>query len=358
MPCGADLAQYDHVCGRFVLKEKEETILAFCDEDQEYASLMTEYMERQKNMPWTLHSYTDVGRLMEQEKGVDILVVAESIYCDELKELQPKRLIVLNESGMIRNRNLRYVDKYQQADQVVRELLAIYLEVATQVLPRLRVDGSMIFLGFFSPVHRSLQTSYALTMAHILAKEHKTLYLNFEYLAGRQELLADMQTRDLADLLYFMNAEKDKFSLRMQSIVRRVGKLDYVPPMKYGQNLLSITAKEWLQFFKKLQECAEYDFVVMDLSECLQGLFDILRICQKIYTCVSEDRGGIDKLMQYEKVLEMYSYEDILEKTIRCQLPRFRHLPSDFSYYTRGELTEYVEEQVREFMKGGTWEGG
>ena len=55
-----------------------------------------------------------------------------------------------------------------------------------------------------SRVHRCMQTSFAITMSLMLAKKHSTLYLNFEHYAGISELLPDMQTLDLADLLYFL----------------------------------------------------------------------------------------------------------------------------------------------------------
>ena len=158
------------------MKETKEIILAFYDGDEEYASQMTEYMERQKNLPWCIHTYTEMNKLIEQEKGVNILLVAESVYCEELKELQPERLVVLNESGIIRDRNLRYINKYQQADQVVKELLVFYLEIVPQVLPRLGPEGNSIFIGFFSPVRRSYQTTFALSMAQLLSGEHRTLY--------------------------------------------------------------------------------------------------------------------------------------------------------------------------------------
>ena len=333
------------------MKEAKEIILAFYDGDEEYASQMTEYMERQKNLPWSIHTYTELNKLIEQEKGVNILLVAESVYCEELKELQPERLVVLNESGIIRDKNLRYINKYQQADQVVKDLLVFYLEIVPQVLPRFGPEGNSIFIGFFSPVRRSYQTTLALTMAQLLSGVHRTLYLNFEYFAGAQELVPDIETRDLADLLYFLNADKETFSLRMQSMVKQIGMLDYVPPMKYGQNLLSVTAKEWIQFIRKLQEIGSYEFILMDLSECMQGLFDILRSCHRIYTVTGEDKVGADKLLQYEKLVEQYSYDDILSKTIRCQIPRFRHLPIGLEYYTRGEMAEYAKTQISEFLK-------
>lgn len=333
------------------MKQEKEVVLALCDGEEEYARLMTEYMQHQENLPWVIHTYTDVGKLLETEKEVDLLVVAESTYQDELATLRPRRMVILNESGIVRNKEMRYINKYQQADHVVRELLAVYLEIATQVLPRLGTEGNTCFIGFFSPVRRCMQTPFALTMAQLLAKEHKTLYLNFEYFAGNQELLADAQTRDLADLLYFLNAESEKFSLRLQSMVVPIGPLDYVPPMKSGQNLLSVTVKEWITFLKKLQELGTYRYVVMDLSECMQGLFDVLRVCRQVYTVTMEDRAASDKLTQYEKVLEQYSYEDVLKKTRRCILPRIRYLPADLQGYDRGELAEYVSDQIRDFQE-------
>ena len=345
--------QHFDECGRFVLNKTEEVVLTLCDAEEEYAGLMTEYMEKQKNLPWHVRTYTDVKKMMEAERETDIMLVAESVYCDEIRELEPKRLIVLNESGIIRDRTLRYINKYQEADQVLREILAIYLEIASEVLPRIGETGKTVFVGFFSPVRRCMQTTFAMTMAQLLAQEHKTLYLNFEYFAGNQELLPDLQTRDLADLLYFLNADKDKFSLRLQSIVRQVGELAYIPPMKSGQNLLSITAKEWLFFFQKLQEEGEYEYVVMDLSECMQGLFEILRSCRKVYTVTGEDKPASGKLIQYEKLLEMHSCEDILAKTVRLTLPRIRQLPERLEFYGRSELADYVKEQLKELMKEG-----
>lgn len=333
------------------MKGSEEVILALCDGDEEYAGLLSEFMQRQEHLPWSVHTYTDIGRLLAQEKEVDMLVVAEASYQEELKGLPAKRMIVLNESGIVRDKNLRYVNKFQRADHVLRELIAVYLEICTQVLPRLGMEGKTKFIGFFSPVRRCMQTPFAITMSKLLSRDYKTLYLNFEYFAADQELLADAQTRDLADLLYFLGAENDKFALRLQSMVGKLGLLDYIPPMKSGQNLLGITPKEWLTFLQRLQELGEYEFIVMDLSECMQGLFDVLRACYRVYTITMEDRAASGKLTQYEKLLEQYSFDDVLQKTLRCRLPKIRHLPAELEYYDRGELADYVEEQIRELLQ-------
>lgn len=329
------------------MKEGEE-VMVLCDPEEEYAQLMTEFLKKHKELPWKIRTYTSVDDLLHTEKAaVGLLVVSETAYSEELQSIQTPRIIVLNESGVVRWENVCYVDKYQQADEVVREILQLYIEVADKCPPRLRRKTDTVFLGNYSPVHRCMQTSFALTMSQLLAREHSVLYLNFEHYAGIAELLPDMQTLDMADLLYFLNAEKDKFLLRMQTICRHVGNLDYIPPMKSGQNLLTITAAEWMKLLQKIEELGGYEYVILDLSESTQGLFDILRMCKKIFTLTRDDRIAKSKLLQYEQLLSLCEYGDVLDKTRRLNLSHIQRLPEELEQLTRGDLAELVSDLLK-----------
>lgn len=322
--------------------------MVLCDPEEEYAQLMTEFLKKHKELPWKIRTYTSVADLLHTEKGaVGLLVVSEAAYSEELQSIQTPRIIVLNESGVVRWENVCYVDKYQQADEVLREILQLYIEVAGRYPPRLRRKTDTVFVGNYSPVHRCMQTSFALTMSQLLAREHSVLYLNFEHYAGIAELLPDMQTLDLADLLYFLNADKDKFLLRMQTICRHVGNLDYIPPMKSGQNLLTITAAEWMKLLQKIEELGGYEYVILDLSESMQGLFDILRMCKRIFTLTREDRIAKSKLLQYEQLLSLCEYGDVLDKTKRLNLSHIQRLPEELEQLTRGDLAELVNDLLK-----------
>lgn len=334
------------------MKEKTEKVMALCDTEEEYAQLMTEYLKKQKNLPWVLHTYTNVEELLKEEKGeISMLVVAESAYCEEMQLLAPERFVVLNESGVMRWEKLFYVDKYQEAEEVLKYLLCVYMEVADVQLPRMSRGCKTVFIGNYTPVRRCMQTSFALTMSQLLAQEHRTLYLNFEHYAGTAELLPDMQTLDLADLLYFLNAEKDKFRLRMRTILKHKGNLDYVPPMKSGQNLLTVTQVEWLGLLQKIEELGEYEYVILDLSESMQGLFEILRMCKKVYTLTAEDRIAKSKLLQYEQILSLYEYGDVLEKTMQLELPHIRRLPEELEQLTKSDLADLVRKLIEELQQ-------
>ena len=332
------------------MKEQDRKVMALCDTEEEYARLMTEFLKRYKDLPWELHTYTSVEELLlrEQHQSLSMLVVAESTYTEEIKKLQPGRLVVLNESGMLRINELHNVDKYQQAEEVLKCLLSIYMEIADVQFPRLRKNSKVVFIGNYSPIRRSMQTSFALTMSQLLAQEHRTLYLNFEHYAGITELLPDVQTFDLADLLYFLNAEKDKFYLRMQSMLHHKGKLDYIPPMKSGQNLLTVTSAEWQGLLQKIEDTGEYEYVILDLTESMQGLFDILRLCKHIFTMTCEDRISRSKLLQYEQILSLYEYEDVLGKTKHLNLSHIRRLPEELEQYTKGDLADMVKELLKD----------
>lgn len=336
------------------MREKACKVLALCDTEEEYAQLMTEFMRKQKNLPWELHTYTNVDTLLGTEQsGLAMLVVAESAFRQELRGLAPGCLVVLGESGVMRWEDISYVDKYQEAEEVFRQLLGVYMEIADIQLPFLRTNRKTVFIGNYSPVHRCMQTSFAITMSLMLARKHSTLYLNFEHYAGISELLPDMQTLDLADLLYFLNAQKDKFRLRLQTILKHKGALAYVPPVKSGQNLITVTPQEWLGLLERIEELEEYEYVVLDLGESMQGLFEILRMCRHVYTLTREDRIARGKLLQYEQVLALYEYGDVLGKTKRLSLSHIRKLPEELEQLTKGDLADLVKGLLGDLEEGG-----
>ena len=120
------------------MRESDGKVMALCDTEEEYAQLMSEFLRRHKDLPWELHTYTSVKELLEREqyRPIVMLVVSESAYTEELQKLRPDRTVVLSESGVLRWEELPCVDKYQQAEEVLRYLLAVYMEIADTLLAR------------------------------------------------------------------------------------------------------------------------------------------------------------------------------------------------------------------------------
>ncbi len=80
----------------------------------------------------------------------------------------------------------------------------------------------------------------------------------------------------------------------------------------------------------------------------MQGLFDILRLCSRVYTLTKEDRIAQGKLLQYEQILALYEYGDVLGKTRRLSLSHIRKLPEELELLTKGDLAELVKGLIQE----------
>lgn len=325
-------------------------ILVLCDREEEYTRHMSEYLKARKEIPWKIHTYTEADGLKEFARStpIELLVVAESTYQDDMRNLPVEKIVLLNESGVVRWGNIRNINKYQQAENVYREILSEYVETMQEPLVRLAEASNTRLIGFFTPVHRSLQTTFALTMGQMLAVKYRTLYLSFEYCAGIGELLPDVRTKDLADLVYFLNTDKEKFLLRMQTMIMKKGQMDYIPPARAGVMLPTIRTEEWIELLTRIVGSGEYDYIILDLSESIQGLLEILRMCFKIFTLIGDDRFSRGKLAQYERLLAMSECEDIIARTSKYRPPRFRRIPEEVELFTKGDMADYVRRIVGE----------
>ncbi|MCR5477331.1 MAG: hypothetical protein K6E92_06905 [Lachnospiraceae bacterium] len=330
-------------------------VLYLCDREEDYLEALTEYLRRREEIPWTIKSFASTEDLMDSEAELEdgYLLMEEGAFREMETRPVCARVALLSDRSAPAAEPAQ-IDKYRSAEDVVRELLEVFDPGPVLVSggPFLKTRKRVRIIGIYSPVHRCLKTTFALTMGQILAERARTLYLNFESYAGIQELAVGIHDKDLADMLYFLTADTAYFRARFGAMVRRIGALEYIPPMRASQNLLQISREEWLEFLGKLSELEMYDYILLDLSESMQGLFDILRRCSRVYTLFREDRISKAKLLQYEQLLELYAYADVLGKTEKLKTPVISKLSLEAEQYTRGEFAGFVRRQVQELEKG------
>lgn len=49
--------------------EQKEAVMVLFDREEEYARLLSEFLRRQKELPWEIHTYTKMEELLEREKN-------------------------------------------------------------------------------------------------------------------------------------------------------------------------------------------------------------------------------------------------------------------------------------------------
>jgi hypothetical protein len=339
--------------------------MAICDTEEAYAYRLAEYVIEKGRawgnksgwFPYNIHLFTEVEKLksvMGQEQ-IAVLLIAESaleLLEEDYRTWQDVRILVLQENEGRKKENLCYISKYQSPDTILQSVLDSVADISDWTASEAATDLDVKLIGMYSPIKRCLQTSFALTLGQVLAKKHRVLYLNFEYYSGLGRLLRREFSADMMDVMYYFRCAKEKLAMRLPSILQNVGGLDYIPPMQSPLSIGEVEGNEWALLCRELAGIGEYEYILLDLDDGMNGLFDLLKQCWKIYTIVREDSFAAAKMNQYEQVLQLNELEEIAEKTVKCRFPVFQRLPSDLEMMTRGELAEYVRSIVEKDIYG------
>lgn len=322
----------------------EKNILAVCDLEEKYALKLMEYLKLHKGVPFEVQAFTLVDKLMDYGvyHHIDILLVSEKVVCDEMKELNVDQIFVLSEEKENVNEcGFRCIYKYQATENILREVMCYYAEVETPLHVNRFADKEVEIIGVYSPVKRTLKTSFAITLGQILAKESRVLYINLEEYSGFNSLMKKIYMSDMSDLLYYISQNRKNFIWKLASMVQSIGALDYIPPALSPLDIRRITGKQWVDFLDELRKC-DYDIVILDLGESVDSIFDILKECKRVYTPVKDDAVSCAKIEQYEALLRIMECEDIIKKTVKLSFSYLKGIEYGFENMVYGDLGKYV----------------
>lgn len=329
-------------------------VLAICDREEEYLYHMADYLEKKECFPFMVRAFTDTSQLIKflDKDHVELLLIAENAYDESVKGKVSGQVLLLNESGHEVEGVTENINKYQSSETIFRAVMNTYMGEGREIPRRIARGNKMKIIGNYSPIGRCLQTTFALSMGQILAKKHKTLYLNFESYSGFGHLLHREFEADIMDALYYFNGEKEKLAYKLDGLMESINGLDYIPPVLAYKNLQEITGEQWIELFREIERISDYEYLILDLSEQMNGLFDVLHECDQVFTIIKEDGIAEAKLRQYEALLQSMNYEAIAAKTKKWNPPIFHRLPSNMEQLTHGELATYVKKMIEEDIYG------
>ena len=325
-------------------------ILAICDKSQEYVNSLMSLFQKKKALPFEIYGFTDKEKLNEflQNRKLELLLITECQYEPSLKQKAIHKIIVLTEKRYTTIEEMTCICKYQAADSLYRSVMQAYSEEDNIVPLNQKENKTLQIIGVYSPVHRVLQTTLSLTMGQILAEQKKVLYINFECFSGFEQLMGKKFSGNLTDLLYFYKCDKEKLPYKLEGIVQELSGLHIIPPAGSYEDYESFQGMEWVSIIELFGKVGGYDIVLLDLSEQVRGLFQILDRCDKIYTVIKDERMAKAKLAQYELLLKRDDYGDIIAKTTKYELPIFKCLPSELERLNSCELALYAKKMLTE----------
>ena len=330
--------------GRTLLNNK---ILVIFDQEEEYAIRLAEYLKKKGASPFQIQVFTKKEMLLKylKKNEIAIFMIAEASYFEEADEIKVFCKILLVDRQICEIEGYHSIKKYQSSEKLWKEAIRLY---GMENVAIGSDNKKTKVIGIYTPIRRCLQTSFALLLGQILAKKKNILYLNFEPFAGYSRFNMNSCKEEITNLMYFISNAREKFYQHFQTSIRSVNGLDYIPPAFSFVDLSIITAEQWIKLIEMIISECSYDYVILDLSDNLQGLFQILENCDRVYTITRDDGISMAKINQYEKLLTELEHRGINEKTKKFKFPEFRNIPYEIEQLPFCELSKYTRIIVRE----------
>jgi len=313
------------------------------DTDYAYISKLGNYLSMNSTFPFVVNVCKTQEELIEMIKhhNSNLVLISEKDY-EKSRNLNCKELVILSEKKSGEIGNINYVNKYQNGEKIIKDILNLLAksESMGNIINR---KNSLKVIAFYTPIKRSLSTTMCIAMGQLLGKRTKTLYINFECFSGLKSLLKCDFQKNIGDLLYFMANHNSGFGISLSGVIENIEGLDIISSFENQSDLISVESQIWLDLLHNIECETDYEYVLLDLSDSVQGLFDILKVADKVITSVDNDEVAIFKLMKYEECLKVSGYEEVIEKTKKCNVPHQHRKNGEIHFLGYGELGEYVK---------------
>ncbi len=320
------------------------------DEDFGYAGRLENYLMQRDGNPFRVSAFSKREELMQEFveglKEPEIMLIAENSFCKELLSLKPKHVFILNETGLKKYSEYVNFNKYQSAGELFRQIMLEYADEAEEVIPKFFGKKAAKIVGVYTPITRCLQTSFALTLSQNLGKKGKCLYLNFEKYSGFSMLFKKGYLKDLSDVVYYFNYSRDKFLYWLEGTIEHFANIDYIPPVLTATSLEKVSSDTWVDIIDFLSREAGYDYIVLDLCDNIQGVFQILDMCCRVYTITREDNASKAKLDQFKRILEGKQYLNLSNRVGFLTLPNVSPEENLLETMVYGDLYEYTAKLI------------
>ena len=296
-----------------------EKNLVICDKEVRYAKGLGDNISERQELAFKVYACTSAESMLcfLNSHKIDILLIDEAFKREEREQFPAEQIFVLSKEGCkdLGDKEIEIL-KYQCADAILAEVIDTYLRKSNVTILKKFKKQSKKLMAVYSPIHRIGKTTFAIAMGKELAEKEKTLYLNLEGYSALQ-----CGEKDLGELLYYLRQDPESFGGRLSMVVTKQEALDYVMPMEMITDLKEITVDEWKNFLQRILEESIYENVVLDLGDCVDGVFEILQLCDWVYMPVLEDEVSHQKVCKLEETLTRIGLESVLHKTTKFMVP-------------------------------------
>lgn len=294
----------------------QKMIAAIGDEEELYCNQLLTYLQGHQRKYLEVRVYSEKSSLVQAlgEENIKIVLMTGDFFCREVLE-HPGVIFVLLCEDEIPEEYSAYphIYKYQQIEQILRELEKMTGEELDEQGQFHARTGAKI-TAFFSPGQDAMQMYTALGYAKIMAETEKVLYINLMGCAGFEELFSEEYKENLGDFLFYLRQNEKNLKLRLEGMTYQFEKVHYIPPVFFGEILAEATKEDYRKFFRWLAKETDYEQVVIDFGAMVQGFFQLLQECDRIYCLSREDVLTKSRVKQFMQCVAAYKDENFMGK--------------------------------------------
>ncbi|MFP4697745.1 MAG: hypothetical protein ACLFMO_03470 [Eubacteriales bacterium] len=291
--------------------------LVIGDEDYQYNKNLATYINSDERKLFKAKGFSEENILGEYVKNnsIDILLITPSM----IKDVYTKKAkcVILLSTGKIPNKikEIPAIYKYQSVNSIVKEILNIYSDYNQDHI--LNKDTNTQIVGVYSPIGRVGKTTIAISLASLIGKSKKVLYLNLEPLNTISCFLQSNNQYNLSDLLYYIKQKHPNLLLKLEGIKETINSIDYVSSVRCYIDLFETNIDEWRYLLSTLKEESDYEVIVMNFSNSFyEYTVDLLNECDKNFVVLVPEKTSFVQIKEWQHAMSLLKQDKLFEKIV------------------------------------------
>jgi len=268
--------------------------------EAEYIERLADYIRHSPfGEGWQLTAFTNPAALRHFIRGgyaVD-LIAAQPHMLEELGELPGDVPFTVLVGRRGQYPKAAEVLQYQPLPQLLQALSAVHAASGVSAGHTEGADAPVI--AVYSAAGGIGKTMLSLQLARQAGvRGMRVFYLNLEQWNATSLWLGDEGPEDFPQMLYTLQAQPDKSSLRLSELCKRhpTLQMDYFAPGGNADELLSLSASQTGKLIRTIAGAGQYDLVLIDLDSRFEELHHaVLQMADHTLWLVSGEGGVLRK---------------------------------------------------------------
>ncbi len=320
-------------------------MLAIYDSDVFYATRFMEYFKNKNDFEFELSAFTVQESLLSylSQHRVEILLLGTSVSLEGVAgENVGYTYLLREENYSSKDKEQRFIYKYQSAQSVMDELRTDYnRRVAVTAFEGNR--SVMEIITIFSPKIGMEEHSYAWSVAFLLAKRKKTLFIPLDCIPAHFLSFIEPSMQKLSEFIYYLK-ENPNIIARMNSLLDYQGNLCYLAGTAHGFDLLSLTKEDIRKWVSELRLHTDYQSVVFYLNYYDTAGVELMALSDRIHLPMNQSVYYSRILNEWEEQMERLGIEVRTDRYQRIDLMQETKVTQ--CYKNLQELSESAAWQV------------